>query len=79
MDRYVLLNRHKLEVGDKLGIIRNAEDVNIIDDSNLGAILVEATNKAIDNLAKELPDWIIKKELRYGHPALPRYRVKCPD
>ena len=69
--RYVLRCRAESPDPDDLRLIENTPGVKILNQSVPRALLVEASEEAVDRLRSSLKKWIIAEEVTYSLPSHP--------
>lgn len=74
--RYVLFCREKTPDPDDLRRIANAPGVKILAHSVPHALLIEASQEAVDKLRLDLKKWSISKEVVYSLPSDPFRKIR---
>ncbi len=74
--RYVLFCREEIPDPEDLRKIANAPGVKILDHSVPYAMLVEASQEAVDKLRPDLKKWSISEEVTYSLPSDPFRKIR---
>jgi hypothetical protein len=71
MTRHILLNSSGRDVEEAIAVLQHQPHVRLVDRTDDKALLIEASDSAVDRLRKLLPDWQISRETVYGKPSPP--------